>query len=74
MTDDVPGIYAVLAPTLEFEFGSVEPGSHLRLRGHFDDEAAQHCEIRTSLGTVTPDRQAVERCREVFVIDEVLSG
>lgn len=74
MTEDVPGIYAVLAPTLEFDVGSAEPGSQLRLRGHFDDEAAQRCQTRTGPGTVTPDVRAVERCREVFVIDEVLGG
>ena len=42
--------------------------------GHFDDPAAKSCAVEGGNGAPTPDEEAVELCRSIFVLDRVSVG
>jgi hypothetical protein len=42
----------------------------VKVIGHFDDPAAARCEVQGEDGP-TPDEEAVELCRAMFVMDRV---
>ena len=42
--------------------------------GHFDDAAAMNCALEGEDGAPSPDEEAVELCRSMFVLDRVSVG
>lgn len=54
-----------------------DPNTNVRVTGHFDDPAAQTCQVTEPLpsslgGTPEPSAQVIERCRMTFVVTEVV--
>lgn len=53
------------------------PNTNVRITGHFDDPAAQTCQVTEALpsslgGTPEPRSATIERCRATFVVTEVV--
>lgn len=64
------GLTALVPPGMDI--AQIPVDSWVEVIGHFDDPAALECGVQGANGP-TPDEDAVDLCRNVFVIDRVSS-
>ncbi|HET6746437.1 MAG TPA: hypothetical protein VFH90_11405 [Candidatus Limnocylindria bacterium] len=69
-----PSLGVAVDPSASLSLPS-EPYAQVRVTGHFDDPAAQTCRETEPLpgASAEPDSQIIERCRNTFVITEVVA-
>ena len=75
----LPWLFVRLAPGVEAQWPA-DPGSTLRVTGHFDDPNSASCEFSTPDPTLVPNveptfedkNSVVLRCREQFVLTEIV--